>query len=130
LEFEAKQIPFYLSFLLKLQVQILSLSGLEIRSHRKTNFCVPVGFNTGYPAPLGLSFSPDGSMNFAIFSRNAESVILCLYDDTTADKPALELDLDPYVNRSGDVWHASFESAWTFVSYGYRCKGSLLQRKQ
>lgn len=127
LEFEAKLFPFYLSFLLKLQSDS-GLSGLEIRSHRKTNFCVPVGLGTGYPAPLGLSFSPDGSMNFAIFSRYAEGVILCLYDDTTADEPALELDLDPYVNRSGDIWHASFESAWTFVSYGYRCKGSLLQR--
>lgn len=128
LEFESKQIPFYLSFLLKSSLDADS-SG-SIRSHRKTNFCVPVGFGQGYPAPLGLSFSPDGSMNFAFFSRNTESVILCLYDDTTADEPALELDLDPYVNRSGDIWHASFESTLTFVSYGYRCKGALVQRSK
>ncbi|KAK4558481.1 hypothetical protein RGQ29_007997 [Quercus rubra] len=127
LEFEAKQIPFYLSFILKLPSDS-GTRGSEIRSHRKTKFCVPVGFHKGYPAPLGLSFSPDGSMNFAIFSRNVEGVILCFYDDAKADEPALELDLDPYINRSGDIWHASFESAWTFVSYGYRCKGSLLQR--
>ncbi|XP_075642601.1 isoamylase 2, chloroplastic [Castanea sativa] len=127
LEFEAKQIPFYLSFILKLPSDSSS-GGSEIRSHRKTNFCVPVGFRTGYPAPLGLSFSPDGSMNFAIFSRNVEGVILCFYDDAKANEPALELDLDPYINRSGDIWHASLESSRTFVSYGYRCKGSLLQR--
>ncbi|KAM5563791.1 isoamylase 2, chloroplastic [Rosa sericea] len=126
LEFEAKQTPFYLSFIVK-SLADANLSGLEIRSHRKTNFCVPVGFGRGYPTPLGLSFSSDGSINFAIFSRNAESVVLCLYDDPTAQKPALELDLDPYVNRSGDIWHASFESAWTFVSYGYRFKGTLLR---
>ncbi|CAN6690617.1 unnamed protein product [Malus baccata var. baccata] len=119
LEFEAKQIPFYLSFILKSPADADS-SDLEIRSHRKTNFCFPVGFGRGYPAPLGLSFSNDGSMNFAIFSRNAESVVLCLYGETTAEKPVLELDLDPYVNRSGDIWHASFESGWDFVSYGYR----------
>ncbi|KAE8009681.1 hypothetical protein FH972_006105 [Carpinus fangiana] len=131
LEFEAKQIPFYLSFVLNPSFgSDPSSSEIEIRSHRKTNFCVPVGFNRGYPSPLGLSFSSDGSMNFAIFTRNAESVVLCLFDDTTADKPTLELDLDPYVNRSGDVWHASFESAWTFVSYGYRCKGPLLHRNK
>jgi isoamylase len=131
LEFEAKQFPFYLSFLLKPSLDSdPSSSEIEIRSHRKTNFCVPVGFNRGYPSPLGLTFLPDGSMNFAIFTRNAESVVLCLYDDTTANKPTLELDLDPYINRSGDVWHASFESAWTFVSYGYRCKGPLLQRNK
>ncbi|KAH7577502.1 hypothetical protein JRO89_XS01G0259100 [Xanthoceras sorbifolium] len=124
LEFEAKQTPFYLSFLLKSPAGAES-NGSEIRTHMKANFCVPVGFNAGFPAPLGLSFSSDGSMNFAIFSRNAESMVLCLYDDTTADKPALELDLDPYVNRSGDVWHATMESAWNFVSYGYRCKGAI-----
>ncbi|KAG6645160.1 isoamylase 2, chloroplastic [Carya illinoinensis] len=129
LEFEPKQIPFYLSFLLKSSLGS-DPSGSEIRSHRKTNFCVPVGFGSGYPAPLGLTFSPDGSMNFAIFSRNAESVVLCLYDDMTTDEPTLELDLDPYTNRSGDVWHASLESAWTFVSYGYRCKGPLTQRNK
>lgn len=129
LEFEAKQIPFYLSFILKLPLGP-DPSSLQIRSQRKTNFCVPVGFRRGYPSPLGLSFSTDGSMNFAIFTRSAESVVLCLYDDAAADKPTLELDLDPNVNRSGDVWHASFESAWTFVSYGYRCKGTLKNKDQ
>ncbi|KAK9282244.1 hypothetical protein L1049_005158 [Liquidambar formosana] len=128
LEFEAKQTPFYFSFLLRSPLDADS-NFSEIRSHRKTNFCVPVGFASGHPTPLGLSFSRDGSINFAIFSRNAESVVLCLYDDTTTDKPALEIDLDPYVNRSGDIWHASMETTWTFVHYGYRCKGAILQGK-
>ncbi|GLU07509.1 hypothetical protein SLE2022_244650 [Rubroshorea leprosula] len=121
-EFEAKEAPLYFSFLLKHSSDADS-SISEIRSHRKTHFCVPVGFNPGCPAPLGLSFSSDESMNFAIFSRNAKSLVICLYDDTTLEKPALELDLDPYVNRSGDVWHASIDGAWNFVSYGYRCNG-------
>ncbi|CAK7348183.1 unnamed protein product [Dovyalis caffra] len=103
LEFEAKQSPFYLSFLLK-----LTSSDAEIRNHNKANFCVPVGFGPGYPAPLA-------------------GCVLCLYDDSTSGKPALELDLDPFVNRSGDIWHASLEGAWTFLSYGYRCKGAVLQ---
>ncbi|XVF21818.1 hypothetical protein REPUB_Repub12eG0122600 [Reevesia pubescens] len=122
LEFEAKEAPCYFSFLLK-ALSGANSSGSEIRSHRKTSFCVPIGFDQGYPAPLGLSFSSDDSMNFAVYSRNAESVVLCLYDDTASEKPALELDLDPYVNRTGDIWHVSIEGAWTFVSYGYRCKG-------
>ncbi|KAJ9187671.1 hypothetical protein P3X46_003098 [Hevea brasiliensis] len=126
LEFEAKQTPFYLSFLLKCMFNSNS-SGSEIRNHKKAKFSVPIGFSSGYPDPLGLSFSTDGSMNFAFFSRNAEGMVLCFYDDSTTDKPALELDLDPHVNRSGDVWHASLEGAWTFSSYGYRCKGGILQ---
>ncbi|KAH0876500.1 hypothetical protein HID58_063894 [Brassica napus] len=92
-------------------------------THRDIKFCVPVGFTAGHPLPLGLSSGPDddNSWNFAFFSRNAKSVVLCLYDDTTTDKPALELDLDPYVNRTGDVWHASVEKTWEFVRYGYCC---------
>ena len=124
LEFEANHAPFYLSFLLKSTLGV-DLSSSVIRSHRKTNFCVPVGFGRGYPAPSGLSFSSDGSPNFALFSRNAGGVVLCLYDGTS-DKPALEIDLDPYVNRTGDIWHASLESVGPFVSYGYRCKQANL----
>ncbi|XP_065861185.1 isoamylase 2, chloroplastic [Euphorbia lathyris] len=126
LQFEAKQTPFYLSFFLKYALST-DPNGSEIRNHRKENFCVPIGFSSGNPYPLGLSFSNDGSINFAFFSRNALGVSLCLYDDSTTSKPALELDLDPYVNRSGDVWHASLEDAWAFTSYGYRCKGTICQ---
>ncbi|KAK1352613.1 Isoamylase 2, chloroplastic [Heracleum sosnowskyi] len=120
LNLEANLAPFYLSFTLKSRSSDGSRIS-EIRSHRNTNFCVPVGFSSGYPAPLGLSFSPDGSMNFSLFSRSAERVVLCLYDETIDAEPALEIDLDPYVNRTGDIWHASLHSAVPLVSYGYRC---------
>ncbi|XP_057966645.1 isoamylase 2, chloroplastic [Malania oleifera] len=128
LDFEANQGPFYFSFLLK-SPSYADMNSSEIRNHRKTNFCVPVGFNSGYPAPLGLSFLNDGSMNFAIFSRNTKGVVLCLYGENSADNPALEIDLDPYVNRSGDIWHASMDIDTTFTCYGYRCKGTILQEK-
>nr|KYP70678.1 hypothetical protein KK1_009906 [Cajanus cajan] len=126
LEFDAKHVPLYLSFFLMSSLH----AGLEIRSHRRTNFCVPVGSLPGYPGPLGLSYNADGTVNFAIFSRHAESVVLCLYDDNGVEKPALELDLDPYVNRSGDIWHVSLESAKSFVSYGYRCRGGGLKQNK
>ncbi|XP_010522699.1 PREDICTED: isoamylase 2, chloroplastic [Tarenaya hassleriana] len=121
LEFDGKESPFYLSFVLKFMSEGRP-NGLEIRSHRDSNFCVPVGFSAGHPLPLGLSFETEGLLNFSFFSRHSKGVILCLYDDSTTDKPALELDLDPYVNRTGDVWHASVENTWNFVRYGYRCK--------
>ncbi|KAK9672070.1 hypothetical protein RND81_12G074400 [Saponaria officinalis] len=118
MEFESYLAPFYLSFLLKYAEKDNS----EIKSHRNTNFCVPVGFTSGNPAPLGVSFMSDGRINFALFSRNAERVFLCLFDDNASEKPALEIELDPYVNRTGDIWHASIDSAGPFLSYGYRCK--------
>lgn len=121
LNLKANLAPFYLSFTLKSRLSNGSRIS-EIRSHRNTNFCVPVGFSSGYPSPLGLSFSPDGSMNFSLFSRSAERVVLCLYDKTMNAEPALEIDLDPYVNRTGDIWHASINSAIPLVSYGYRCQ--------
>ncbi|WJX60457.1 isoamylase [Trifolium repens] len=51
---------------------------------------------------------PDGSINFAVFQgMHVESVVLYLYDDdddddddTGVEKPALEIDLDPYVNMN------------------------------
>ncbi|KAL3635217.1 hypothetical protein CASFOL_019764 [Castilleja foliolosa] len=121
LEFDKTLSPFYVSFLLELNLGSNSKAS-TIRSHRKTNFVVPVGFVTGRPYPLGISFSENGFINFAFLSRNAERVALCLYADTGTDKPTLEIDLDPYVNRSGDIWHASVDCTLPFVGYGYRCK--------
>ncbi|PHU26272.1 Isoamylase 2, chloroplastic [Capsicum chinense] len=121
LDFEASLAPCYISFYIKSQL-VTDMESSEIRSHRNTNFVVPVGFSSGHPSPLGLSFLPDGSLNFALFSHSAKSVVLCLYDDTSAEKPTLEIDLDPYVNRSGDIWHAALDCSLLFKTYGYRCK--------
>ncbi|KAL6978492.1 isoamylase [Sarracenia purpurea var. burkii] len=124
LDFEVSLTPFYLSFQIKFPLDGDSKSPY-LKSHRKTNFCLPVGLGSGYPAPLGLSFLADGSMNFALYARSGKGVVLCLYDDPKAEKPTLEIDLDPYVNRTGDIWHASMDRVLPFVSYGYRCKRGI-----
>lgn len=125
MEFESYLAPFYLSFVLRYPFGSDGESS-EIKTHRHTDFRVPVGFGSGNPVPLGLSFPSDNRVNFAFFSRNVESVNLCLFDDNASEKPALEIELDPYVNRTGDIWHVSMDTAIPFVSYGYRCKGSEL----
>lgn len=127
LEFGPNLAPFYLSFFLMSLTDDGSNTS-EIRSHRNTNFCVPVGFGSGCPYPLGLSLLPDGSINFALFSRHAERVILCLYGDAS-DKPPLEIELDPYVNRSGDIWHALIDSSTPVLRYGYQCKVCFFEEK-
>ncbi|KAK4357347.1 hypothetical protein RND71_022957 [Anisodus tanguticus] len=123
LDFEASLAPFYFSFYMKSQL-VSGMESSKIRSHMKTNFVVPVGLSSGHPDPLGLSFNPDGSLNFSLFSRSAKSVVLCLYDDIAVEKPSLEIDLDPYVNRSGDIWHAALDCSLPFKTYGYRCKAA------
>ncbi|MCL7051524.1 hypothetical protein MKW94_014855 [Papaver nudicaule] len=129
LEFELSRGPFYLSFLLLSLSSAASSNNSEIRSHRQTDFCVPVGISSGYPAPLGISFSNDNSVNFALISRNSESIILCLYGEMP-DKPSLEIELDPYVNRTGDVWHISLENVDPYKSYGFRYKVDMIAGKQ
>ncbi|GAB2293146.1 hypothetical protein Dimus_027355 [Dionaea muscipula] len=121
LEFDSYLAPFYLSFLLKYAAGSI---GKDIKNHMGRNFCVPVGFGSGSPSPLGASFSSDGSINFALFSQSAESVVLCLFDDHTLEKPALEIELDQYINRTGNIWHVSIDSQGQCIDYGYRCKGA------
>lgn len=129
LDFEASLAPFYLSFYMKSQ-QVSDMESSEIRSNRNTNIVVPVGLRSGHPAPLGISFQPDGSMNFALFSRSAKRVVLCLYDDMSVEKPSLEIDLDPYINRSGDIWHAALDCSLPFKTYGYRCKAATSGKEE
>ncbi|XP_006655289.3 isoamylase 2, chloroplastic [Oryza brachyantha] len=117
LSFDAPRAPFYLSFLLT------DAAGAEILTHRKTSFRVPVGVGPGSPAPLGMSISGDGAVNFAVYSKNANAVSLYLYASGGGGEPALEIDLDPYVHRTGSVWHVSLASVEGYASYAFCCGG-------
>lgn len=123
LEIDYPDIPAYLSFFIYSSFSIDGSDGIVLRSSRKTNFRVPVGFTPGKPAPLGITFCDDGTVNFSLFSRNAERVILCLFEDHS-EKPSLEIELDPYVHKTGDIWHVSLENVSNYVSYGFRCNGN------
>ncbi|CAH9085727.1 unnamed protein product [Cuscuta epithymum] len=82
----------------------------------------------GVAHPLGVSEVENG-INFAIFSRHASGVTLCLilpertiYD--TLDAGTFELALDPQTNRTGDIWHICVEDLpRSGVHYGYRIDG-------
>ena len=72
----------------------------------------------GSPHPLGASCGAQG-VNFAVFSRHAERMVLVLWDE--ADQ-AREFDLPA---RSGDVWHGLLpaELARPGTRYAFRAHG-------
>ncbi len=72
----------------------------------------------GAAAPLGAHYDGAGT-NFALFSRDATRVELCLYDPAGAHEVArIELP-----ERSGDVWHGYLPGVAPGAAYGYRVHG-------
>ncbi|CAN6466920.1 unnamed protein product [Victoria cruziana] len=82
----------------------------------------------GQPFPLGASTVENG-INFALFSQHAISVIFCLSieqgrDLYEQDMRMIEIELDPCVNKTGDVWHICVKDLpRRGVLYGYRVDG-------
>ncbi|HWD09645.1 MAG TPA: glycogen debranching protein GlgX, partial [Actinomycetota bacterium] len=70
----------------------------------------------GAPAPLGATWDGQG-VNFALFSRNARSVELCLFDE------AGEEERVRMAERTDWVWHAYLPEVRPGQHYGYRVDG-------
>jgi isoamylase len=75
----------------------------------------------GFPAPFGTSSHPKGS-NFALFSRYAKGVSLCIFDPKV-EEPIQEILLNPEENRTGDIWHIFVYEVPKHFHYGYRIDG-------
>jgi isoamylase len=72
----------------------------------------------GAPLPLGATLQREG-INFAVFSSNATSVWLVLYEPG-AEEPIAEFPFDPRFNRTGDIWHVIVRGIPSSIEYGYR----------
>lgn len=79
-------------------------------------------FSAGSPLPLGATVEPAG-VNFAIFSRNASSVTLVVYENDTDEKPLLKYPLDPKKDQTGDIWHCFIKGLKEGYWYGYFIDG-------
>jgi glycogen operon protein len=79
----------------------------------------------GHPLPLGATIY-DSHVQFAIFSRHATRVWLMLFDDPEDDMPDYEVELDPYHNRTGDIWHIDLAGLNEEQLYLYRMDGPYL----
>ncbi|HXZ49959.1 MAG TPA: glycogen debranching protein GlgX [Usitatibacter sp.] len=78
----------------------------------------------GSPHPLGATWDGEG-VNFAIFSRHAEKVELCLFDESGKR----ELQRIALRERTDFVWHGYLPQARPGQLYGYRVHGPYQPEK-
>jgi glycogen operon protein len=76
----------------------------------------------GHSYPLGATCYKEG-VNFSIFSKNATSVELLLFDQPEDAQPSRIIHFDPLVNRTFYYWHVFVESIAPGQLYGYRVYG-------
>ena len=73
----------------------------------------------GRPYPLGATWDGAG-VNFALFSQNAISVELCLFDGPEGKRESERIRMPEYTDH---VWHAYLPSIRPGQLYGYRVHG-------
>ena len=76
----------------------------------------------GTPYLFGANLNQHGC-NFALFSKNALSVSLLLFKTPKDSKASHILQLDPNINKTGDVWHIFIHGITEGQCYGYSVDG-------
>jgi glycogen operon protein len=82
----------------------------------------PFPVRPGDSFPAGAIITAAG-INFCVFSRNATSVTLVLYEGPTDRTPLQVIELDPVRNRTFFFWHALVEGARPGLWYTWRVDG-------
>src|SRR6266478_6017132 len=78
--------------------------------------------STGRSSPLGATVLP-GGVNFSVFSRNASSVELLLFNREDEIQPEGMFTIDPATNRTDHYWHVFVPNVRPGQLYGYRVDG-------
>lgn len=76
----------------------------------------------GNPYLFGATLDHKGC-NFALFSKNAKSVSLLLFNSNDNSKPSHIILLDNKINKTGDVWHIYIQDIKQGQQYGYIIDG-------
>ena len=76
----------------------------------------------GRSFPLGAQVLRDG-VHFSVYSKNATSMELLLFDGPDDDRPARVLALEPKKNRTFYYWHAFVEGLSGGQLYAFRASG-------
>lgn len=77
---------------------------------------------TGSPTVLGATPCNEG-VNFAVYSKSAERVILDLFENAEDKQPSLSIELNPTDNKSGAIWHVFVKGLSAGACYLYRVDG-------
>lgn len=73
----------------------------------------------GLPYPYGATPDKYG-INFAIYAKNADKLSLCFFDENNQNTSLQEIELDPIINKTGEVWHVHVKGLPSCILYGYR----------
>ncbi|MCS6328764.1 MAG: glycogen debranching enzyme GlgX, partial [Nitrospira sp.] len=73
----------------------------------------------GRPYPLGATWDGEG-VNFSLFSENATSVELCLFDGPDASKESHRIRVE---ERTNQTWHVYLPEGRPGLHYGFRVDG-------
>lgn len=65
----------------------------------------------------------DGGVNFSVYSKNAERVVIYFFEKDDSSKPYAFYEMDPSENRTGDIWHCFVEGLSEGALYLYRTDG-------
>lgn len=71
----------------------------------------------GVPFPFGATALAKG-INFAIFAKNVESIVLCLFYEDAQD-PFYKVSLDSSQHKTGDIWHLLVKELPERFAYAY-----------
>ncbi len=82
----------------------------------------------GSPLSYGATLVP-GGVNFSIFSRHANSVVLCLFESENSSSPYFTYTFDPVTNHTGDIWHVFLKGIEPGALYLYRMDGEFCPEK-
>ena len=85
--------------------------------------------DVGNPYMYGATLHHNGC-NFALFSKNATSVSLLLFDHYNDSEPSSIIQLDDKINKTGDVWHVFVYDMSHGQCYGYIVDGPYWPNSQ
>lgn len=79
-----------------------------------------MNFSVGSPFPFGADVKTSG-VNFAVASKYATEVTLCLLDNSFNE--VLSLPLNPHIHKTGHVWHVQVDGLELPLLFGWRING-------